>query len=119
MGNQGITPQWIVYSAPPYVDAADDVILYSHGSLNEQMPYDVCFFGRTLGEAWAQLKKSLADEAEVHLKFSSKVNTGTSFSHPHLTDFTDLLQCYNNIVYNKCRRGQEQSVMGQKRTLSH
>ncbi|NXS09282.1 GAS7 protein, partial [Neodrepanis coruscans] len=24
----------------------------------------------TLGEAWAQLKKSLADEAEVHLKFS-------------------------------------------------
>ncbi|NWZ95873.1 GAS7 protein, partial [Nesospiza acunhae] len=28
----------------------------------------------TLGEAWAQLKKSLADEAEVHLKFSSKVN---------------------------------------------
>ncbi|NWR22513.1 GAS7 protein, partial [Emberiza fucata] len=26
----------------------------------------------TLGEAWAQLKKSLADEAEVHLKFSSK-----------------------------------------------
>uniref|UniRef100_A0A8C8SQY8 Growth arrest specific 7 n=1 Tax=Pelusios castaneus TaxID=367368 RepID=A0A8C8SQY8_9SAUR len=27
----------------------------------------------TLGEAWAQLKKSLADEAEVHLKFSSKL----------------------------------------------
>lgn len=27
----------------------------------------------TLGEAWAQLKKSLAEEAEVHLKFSSKV----------------------------------------------
>ncbi|XP_061823128.1 growth arrest-specific protein 7-like isoform X2 [Nerophis lumbriciformis] len=26
----------------------------------------------TLGDAWAQLKKSLADEAEVHLKFSSK-----------------------------------------------
>uniref|UniRef100_A0A3Q2XBE0 Growth arrest specific 7 n=1 Tax=Hippocampus comes TaxID=109280 RepID=A0A3Q2XBE0_HIPCM len=26
----------------------------------------------TLGEAWAQLKKSLADEGEVHLKFSSK-----------------------------------------------
>ncbi|XP_068769343.1 growth arrest-specific protein 7 isoform X5 [Struthio camelus] len=26
----------------------------------------------TLGEAWGQLKKSLADEAEVHLKFSSK-----------------------------------------------
>ncbi|XP_069374128.1 growth arrest-specific protein 7 isoform X2 [Paralichthys olivaceus] len=26
----------------------------------------------TLGEAWAQLKKSLTDEAEVHLKFSSK-----------------------------------------------
>lgn len=33
----------------------------------------VVFFS-TLGEAWAQLKKSLADEAEVHLKFSSKVN---------------------------------------------
>lgn len=31
-------------------------------------------FSSTLGEAWAQLKKSLADEAEVHLKFSSKVN---------------------------------------------
>ncbi|KAB5553911.1 hypothetical protein PHYPO_G00044110 [Pangasianodon hypophthalmus] len=27
----------------------------------------------TLGEAWSQLKKSLADEAEVHLKFSSKL----------------------------------------------
>lgn len=27
----------------------------------------------TLGSAWAQLKKSLADEAEVHLKFSSKL----------------------------------------------
>ncbi|KAG7236462.1 hypothetical protein INR49_000940 [Caranx melampygus] len=30
---------------------------------------------RTLGEAWAQLKKSLADEAEVHLKFSSKLQS--------------------------------------------
>ncbi|XP_030631532.1 growth arrest-specific protein 7 [Chanos chanos] len=29
----------------------------------------------TLGEAWAQLKKSLADEAEVHLKFSSKLHS--------------------------------------------
>lgn len=29
---------------------------------------------RSLGEAWTQLKKSLADEAEVHLKFSSKVS---------------------------------------------
>nr|XP_033816953.1 growth arrest-specific protein 7 isoform X1 [Geotrypetes seraphini] len=28
----------------------------------------------TLGEAWAQLKKSLSDEAEVHLKFSSKLH---------------------------------------------
>ncbi|KAK2829531.1 hypothetical protein Q7C36_017521 [Tachysurus vachellii] len=27
----------------------------------------------TLGEAWSQLKKSFADEAEVHLKFSSKL----------------------------------------------
>lgn len=27
----------------------------------------------SLGEAWAQVKKSLADEAEVHLKFSAKV----------------------------------------------
>nr|XP_021139234.1 growth arrest-specific protein 7 isoform X3 [Columba livia] len=32
----------------------------------------------TLGEAWAQLKKSLADEAEVHLKFSSKLNKAVS-----------------------------------------
>ncbi|XP_063078702.1 growth arrest-specific protein 7a isoform X2 [Engraulis encrasicolus] len=29
----------------------------------------------TLGEAWAQLKKSLHDEAEVHLKFSSKLQS--------------------------------------------
>ncbi|XP_034715718.1 growth arrest-specific protein 7-like [Etheostoma cragini] len=29
----------------------------------------------TLGEAWAQLKKSLADEAEVHLKFSAKLQS--------------------------------------------
>uniref|UniRef100_A0A8C5WMP9 Growth arrest specific 7 n=1 Tax=Leptobrachium leishanense TaxID=445787 RepID=A0A8C5WMP9_9ANUR len=29
----------------------------------------------TLGEAWAQLKKSLSDEAEVHLKFSSKLQS--------------------------------------------
>nr|XP_006123007.2 growth arrest-specific protein 7 isoform X2 [Pelodiscus sinensis] len=29
----------------------------------------------TVGEAWAQLKKSLADEAEVHLKFSSKLQS--------------------------------------------
>lgn len=27
----------------------------------------------TLGDAWTQLKKSLHDEAEVHLKFSNKV----------------------------------------------
>ncbi|PWA21658.1 hypothetical protein CCH79_00003400 [Gambusia affinis] len=33
----------------------------------------------TLGEAWAQLKKSLADEAEVHLKFSSKKRGKRSF----------------------------------------
>ncbi|XP_006802016.1 growth arrest-specific protein 7a isoform X2 [Neolamprologus brichardi] len=30
---------------------------------------------RTLGEAWTQLKKSLHDEAEVHLKFSNKLHT--------------------------------------------
>uniref|UniRef100_A0A8C7ZBF8 Growth arrest specific 7 n=1 Tax=Oryzias sinensis TaxID=183150 RepID=A0A8C7ZBF8_9TELE len=29
----------------------------------------------SLGEAWTQLKKSLADEAEVHLKFSSKLQS--------------------------------------------
>ncbi|XP_062858853.1 growth arrest-specific protein 7 [Trichomycterus rosablanca] len=29
----------------------------------------------TLGEAWVQLKKSLADEADVHLKFSSKLQS--------------------------------------------
>ncbi|XP_075435715.1 growth arrest-specific protein 7 isoform X2 [Ascaphus truei] len=29
----------------------------------------------TLGESWAQVKKSLADEAEVHLKFSSKLQS--------------------------------------------
>lgn len=31
------------------------------------------YISSTLGEAWDQLKKSLADEADVHLKFSSKV----------------------------------------------
>uniref|UniRef100_A0A8C8ZW48 Growth arrest-specific protein 7 n=1 Tax=Prolemur simus TaxID=1328070 RepID=A0A8C8ZW48_PROSS len=29
----------------------------------------------SLGEAWAQVKKSLADEAEVHLKFSAKLHS--------------------------------------------
>ncbi|MBZ3880180.1 Growth arrest-specific protein 7 [Sciurus carolinensis] len=29
----------------------------------------------SLGEAWAQVKKSLADEAEVHLKFSNKLHS--------------------------------------------
>ncbi|VTJ79018.1 Hypothetical predicted protein [Marmota monax] len=29
----------------------------------------------SLGEAWAQVKKSLADEAEVHLKFSVKLHS--------------------------------------------
>ncbi|KAK5876282.1 hypothetical protein CesoFtcFv8_025651 [Champsocephalus esox] len=29
----------------------------------------------TVGECWAQLKKSLEDEAEVHLKFSSKLQS--------------------------------------------
>ncbi|XP_078736711.1 growth arrest-specific protein 7-like isoform X1 [Lampetra fluviatilis] len=29
----------------------------------------------TLGEAWSQLKKSLSDEAEVHLKFAAKLHT--------------------------------------------
>ncbi|XP_067089372.1 growth arrest-specific protein 7a [Osmerus mordax] len=29
----------------------------------------------TVGEAWAQLKKSLADEADVHLKFSNKLHS--------------------------------------------
>ncbi|XP_078257052.1 growth arrest-specific protein 7 isoform X1 [Rhinoraja longicauda] len=29
----------------------------------------------TLGEAWTQVKKSLADEADVHLKFSSKLQS--------------------------------------------
>lgn len=34
---------------------------------------------RTLGEAWTQLKKSLHDEAEVHLKFSNKVKPAMGF----------------------------------------
>ncbi|MBZ3869367.1 Growth arrest-specific protein 7 [Sciurus carolinensis] len=29
----------------------------------------------SLGEAWAQVKKSLAEEAEVHLKFSTKLHS--------------------------------------------
>ncbi|MBZ3890264.1 Growth arrest-specific protein 7 [Sciurus carolinensis] len=29
----------------------------------------------SLGEAWAQVKKNLADEAEVHLKFSAKIQS--------------------------------------------
>lgn len=43
----------------------------------------------TLGEAWAQLKKSLADEAEVHLKFSSKVN-GSFFLKDFCPEFVGL-----------------------------
>lgn len=35
---------------------------------------------RSLGEAWAQVKKSLADEAEVHLKFSAKVTPPRSLA---------------------------------------
>uniref|UniRef100_A0A3Q4HC22 Growth arrest-specific 7a n=1 Tax=Neolamprologus brichardi TaxID=32507 RepID=A0A3Q4HC22_NEOBR len=34
-----------------------------------------CQIFSTLGEAWTQLKKSLHDEAEVHLKFSNKLHT--------------------------------------------
>ncbi|KAG9350280.1 hypothetical protein JZ751_026634 [Albula glossodonta] len=43
----------------------------------KQMQKEMAEFIResTLGEAWAQLKKSLADEAEVHLKFSSKLQS--------------------------------------------
>eukprot|EP00076_Gallus_gallus_P027431 XP_015150706.1 growth arrest-specific protein 7 isoform X10 [Gallus gallus] len=43
----------------------------------KQMQKEMAEFVResTLGEAWAQLKKSLADEAEVHLKFSSKLQS--------------------------------------------
>lgn len=40
----------------------------------KQLQFDL-FFCRTLGEAWTQLKKSLHDEAEVHLKFSNKVTS--------------------------------------------
>uniref|UniRef100_A0A671KIV0 Growth arrest-specific protein 7-like n=1 Tax=Sinocyclocheilus anshuiensis TaxID=1608454 RepID=A0A671KIV0_9TELE len=42
-----------------------------------QMQKEMAEFVResTLGSAWAQLKKSLADEAEVHLKFSSKLQS--------------------------------------------
>uniref|UniRef100_A0A9J8BFJ7 Growth arrest specific 7 n=1 Tax=Cyprinus carpio carpio TaxID=630221 RepID=A0A9J8BFJ7_CYPCA len=42
-----------------------------------QMQKEMAEFVResTLGSAWAQLKKSLADEAEVHLKFSSKLHS--------------------------------------------
>ena len=35
---------------------------------------------RTVGEAWIQLKKSLHDEAEVHLKFSNKVKLTLTYS---------------------------------------
>uniref|UniRef100_A0A8C5AMI4 Growth arrest specific 7 n=1 Tax=Gadus morhua TaxID=8049 RepID=A0A8C5AMI4_GADMO len=43
----------------------------------KQMQKEMAEFVResTLGKAWAQLKKSLADEAEVHLKFSSKLQS--------------------------------------------
>ncbi|MBZ3869767.1 Growth arrest-specific protein 7 [Sciurus carolinensis] len=34
-----------------------------------------------LGEAWVQVKKSLADEAEVYLKFSTKLHSYTQLWH--------------------------------------
>lgn len=40
---------------------------------------------RTLGDAWTQLKKSLHDEAEVHLKFSNKVAASTGFYARHIS----------------------------------
>lgn len=48
------------------------------------------FFLSTLGEAWAQLKKSLADEAEVHLKFSSKVSCCYREIQTHSQSFPGL-----------------------------
>lgn len=41
--------------------------------IQSSSPSDCLSVSSTLGEAWAQLKRSLADEAEVHMKFSSKV----------------------------------------------
>ncbi|XP_008582616.1 PREDICTED: growth arrest-specific protein 7 [Galeopterus variegatus] len=43
----------------------------------KQMQKEMSEFIResSLGEAWAQVKKSLADEAEVHLKFSAKLHS--------------------------------------------
>lgn len=53
-------------------------LMVSHIKHTHSLPF-VLSIVRTLGEAWAQLKKSLADEAEVHLKFSSKVFTTFHF----------------------------------------
>lgn len=41
------------------------------GRLSAGLTVSLCC--SSLGEAWAQVKKSLADESEVHLKFSAKV----------------------------------------------
>uniref|UniRef100_A0A803JHK1 Growth arrest specific 7 n=1 Tax=Xenopus tropicalis TaxID=8364 RepID=A0A803JHK1_XENTR len=46
----------------------------------------------TLGEAWAQVKKSLADESEVHLKFSSKARKGLAERQKDLEVKTQQLE---------------------------
>ncbi|TWW81683.1 Growth arrest-specific protein 7 [Takifugu flavidus] len=48
---------------------------HCRGTLEQAQLLKIEMNVHTLGEAWAQLKKSLADEAEVHLKFSSKLQS--------------------------------------------
>ncbi|KAG3292198.1 hypothetical protein H1C71_013465 [Ictidomys tridecemlineatus] len=54
----------------------------------------------SLGEVWAQVKKSLANEAEVHLKFSAKLHSEVE---KPLMNFRenfkkDLKKCHHHIA---------------------
>ncbi|VTJ76791.1 Hypothetical predicted protein [Marmota monax] len=54
----------------------------------------------SLGEAWAQVKKSLADEAEVHLKFSAKLHSEVEkpLMNFHENFKKDMKKCDHHIA---------------------
>ncbi|MBZ3869515.1 Growth arrest-specific protein 7 [Sciurus carolinensis] len=54
----------------------------------------------SLGEAWAQVKKSLADEAEVHLKFSTKLHSEVEkpLMNFHENFKKDMKKCDHHIA---------------------
>ncbi|MBZ3869303.1 Growth arrest-specific protein 7 [Sciurus carolinensis] len=66
----------------------------------------------SLGEAWAQVKKSLADEAEVHLKFSAKLHSEVEKPLMNIRENfkKDMKKCDHHIA-DLCKPGKpSQSV---------